>query len=115
MPIPINEKLYNEVKDEARKIYRKSSAYRSMYIQKEYKRRGGKYKEDGKERKLTRWKNEKWHDIANLDYPVYRPTVRINEHTPLLESEIDKTDLINKIKQKQLIRGFKNLIPFKSR
>jgi len=115
MPIPLNQKLYDQVKEEARKIYRKSSAYRSGYIVKEYKRRGGTYKEDGSEHNLSRWYREKWHDIGHKDYPVYRPTVRINEHTPLLEKEIDKTDLQNKIKQKQLIRGFKNLTPFKSR
>lgn len=115
MPIPENQKLYNQVKEDSKKIYKKSSAYRSGYIVKEYLRRGGTYKNDGKEHALNRWFREKWHDIGHLDYPVYRPQIKINEHTPLLESEIDKKDLQNKIKEKQIIRGYKNLIPFKEK
>jgi hypothetical protein len=84
-----------------------------MYIQKLYKQLNGKYKDDGKERKLTRWKNEKWQDIGNENYPVYRPTKRINKDTPLTVSEIDKKDLQKQIKLKQKIKGKKNLKPFK--
>ena len=113
MPIVNNKELYEYVKRYADKIYKHHSAYKSMYIQKLYKKLGGTYTEDGNERKLTRWKNEHWRDIGNKDYPVYRPTVRVNEETPLLVNEIDKNDLRKKIEQKQLIRGFKNLTPFK--
>ncbi len=45
---PINKALYNRVKSEAkRKFDRWPSAYGSAWLVKEYKRRGGKYKQDG--------------------------------------------------------------------
>ncbi len=43
--VPINKKLYNEVKEEAKKKFKVwPSAYASGWLVKEYKRRGGKYK-----------------------------------------------------------------------
>ena len=48
-------------------------------------------------------------------YPVCRPTVRITEKTPLTVEEIDKKDLIIKSKQKQKIKGNKNLKAFKGK
>ncbi len=48
-------------------------------------------------------------------YPVYRPTVRVNKKTPLIVEEIDKKDLIIKSKQKQKIKGNKNLKAFKGK
>ena len=113
MPIIDNKELYESVKEHADKIYKHPSAYKSMYIQKLYKRLGGTFTNDNSEKKLKRWMDEHWRDIGNKDYPVYRPTVRVNEETPLLVNEIDKNDLRKKIEQKQLIRGFKNLTPFK--
>ena len=41
MPTPINKKLYEKVKEQADKIYEKSSAYKSGYIVKTYKKLGG--------------------------------------------------------------------------
>ena len=82
MSEPINKKLYEEVKRKADEIYKKPSAYKSGYIVKEYKRLGGKYKDTGDEHNLKRWFAENWGDIGNKDYPVYRPTVRINSKTP---------------------------------
>ena len=115
MPIPINTKLYKKVFREADVVYDKPSAYKSMWIQREYKRRDGIYKEDGKERKLDRWKREEWRDIGNKEYPVYRPTKRINDATPLTASEIDPIQAKTQIALKQKIRGSKNLPPFLSR
>ena len=40
MPIILDKELYNIVKLQADKIYKKSSAYKSMYIQKRYKELG---------------------------------------------------------------------------
>lgn len=115
MPIIVDKELYELAKIYADYIYDHPSAYKSMYIQKLYKHLGGTFKEDNKEHKLTRWKNEHWQDIGHKDYPVYRPSVRVNEETPLLVNEIDKTDLKNKIKIKQKIKGKKNLPPFKEK
>lgn len=109
---PIDTKLYNKVFKEADKVFEKPSAYKSMWIQKEYKKQGGTYKEDGKERKLERWKNEEWKDIGNKDYPVYRPTKRITKDTPLTVAEISTANLKKQIALKQKIKGTKNLPAF---
>lgn len=115
MPTPLNKKLYESVKAEADKIYSKSSAYKSGWIVKTYKKLGGTYKEDSKPQNLKRWFKEMWIDVGHKDYPVYRPTIRINEHTPLTVSEIDKKNLKSQIKLKQEYKGFKNLPPFRAK
>ena len=61
------------------------------------------YKVWGVTKKLKRWILEKWEDIGHKEYPVYRPTIRVNKHTPLTIDEIDKTNLKKQIKQKQII------------
>jgi len=53
---------------------------------------GGTYTDDNKEKKLKRWYKEQWRDIGNGKYPVYRPTIKINNNTPLLVNEINKKD-----------------------
>ena len=83
MPIIDDEKLYQHVKEDADELYKKPSAYKSGWIVKEYKRRGGTYTDDGKEKFLKRWFNENWTDIGGKDYPVYRPTKRVSSKTPL--------------------------------
>jgi len=110
---PNNIDLYNEVKEHANDIYKKPSAYKSGFIIKEYKRLGGTFKNDNTEKPLKRWYLEKWKDIADLDYPVYRPTKRINSKTPLTVNEIDKNNLKKQILLKQVIKGEHNLPKFK--
>lgn len=112
MAIPKDMKLYNKVKKEADKIYKKPSAYKSGYIVKRYKELGGQYLEDNKEKNLKRWFKEDWMDVGNKAYPIYRPTKRINKNTPLTISEIDKKQLKSQIALKQKIKGKKNLPPF---
>jgi hypothetical protein len=41
IPISIDTKLYNKVFKEADVVFKKPSAYKSMWIQKEYKKQGG--------------------------------------------------------------------------
>ncbi len=115
MPTPKNKDLYGQVKLEASKIYSKPSAYKSGWIVQRYKQLGGKYIEDNKPANLKRWFDEKWSDIGNESYPVYRPSVRVNKNTPLLPSEIDPINLKQQIMRKQVIRGKRNLKPFKSK
>jgi hypothetical protein len=115
MPTPINKELYELVKQYADMVYKKHSAYKSMYIQKIYQQYGGTYKDDNKEKKLKRWQNEMWQDIGNKSYPVYRPMIRVNSQTPLTIYEIDKNNLKQQIKLKQKIKGTANLPPFKGR
>jgi hypothetical protein len=113
MPIIDNIPLYEIAKEIADKTYKKPSAYKSMFIQKKYKELGGTYTDDNKPKLLKRWKNENWKSIADEDaYPVYRPTIRIDEETPLTATEIDPEQAIQQIKVKQKIKGDKNLPPF---
>ena len=128
MPIILDKKLYALARQKADVIYKKSSAYKSGYIIKTYKELGGRYKDDHKQKKLARWFKEDWKDIGNSaqvlqsqhagaskNYPVYRPTIRINKGTPLTYDEIDKKQLKKQIKLKQVIKGDKNLPRFKSK
>ena len=113
MSIPINKKLYNKIKKEADEIYKKSSAYKSGYIVKRYKQEGGQYRNKSNEKPLKRWFEEKWKDINNnKGYPVYRPTVRVNYNTPLLQNQIKPENLKKQIKLKQKIKGNTNLPAF---
>jgi hypothetical protein len=107
--------LYELVKLYADSIYKKPSAYKSGFIIKTYKQLGGEFIDDDKPKPLKNWLKEEWRDIGNKEYPVYRPTKRINKETPLLASEIDKQNLKEQIKLKQKIKGKKNLPPFKAK
>jgi len=115
MPTPLNKELYNAVKEYADIVYAKPSAYKSGFIVKTYKKLGGTYKEDHLEHNLERWFKERWADVGDKEYPVYRPSIRINKNTPLTINEIDKSNLRSQIKLKQKIKGEKNLPPFKAK
>jgi len=114
MPTPLDPKLYQKAKAEADKTYSKPSAYKSGYIVKLYKQMGGQYKDDDHEKKLKRWFSEKWIDINDgKGYPVFRPTLRINEDTPKTVSELNPKYIMKQIKLKQKIKGPMNLPKFK--
>jgi hypothetical protein len=115
MPIVLNPDLYHLAKEEADKIYKKPSAYKSGFIQKKYKELGGTYKDDGRPKTLKRWFKEGWKDIGHKGYPVYRPNVRVNKDTPLTVDEIDKKNLKKQILLKQILKGERNLPPFQKR
>ena len=113
MPIPKDKILYDKIKKQADQVYKKHSAYKSGYVVKEYKKNGGEYINDNKPKNLKRWYNEKWMDVGHKEYPVYRPTIKIdNKKTPLTVNEIDKVNLKKQINLKQKIKGNKNLPPF---
>jgi hypothetical protein len=118
MPTPSNPELYEKIKKEVWDQYKKPSAYRSGQLVKKYKEAGGKYLEDNEEKNLARWFAENWQRVGPFkndekSYPVYRPTKRISEKTPLTVEEIDPIDLMMKSIQKQKIKGKENLKPFK--
>jgi hypothetical protein len=109
-------KLYNEVKREADTVFEKPSAYKSGWIVKTYKQRGGEYVGDKPINKgIGRWFKEEWKDIAGLDYPVFRPTKRITKDTPLTPDEIKPSNLRKQILLKQEIQGEQNLPPFEGK
>ena len=115
MATPKDLELYEQVKRLAEELYEKSSAYRSGFIIKEYKKRGGTFKDDHKPRNLKRWFLEKWTDVGHGAYPVYRPTRRISKKTPLTVFEIDERNLRKQIRLKQKIKGERNLPAFKKK
>jgi len=109
---PTNKSLYNKVKTEAKKKFKAwPSAYGSAWLVKEYKRRGGKYSgKKSKSRGISRWMEEKWINICKLpkkvscgrsklsrdwkkNYPVCRPSKRVNSSTPLLASQLSKSKI----------------------
>ena len=112
MAIPLDKALYSKAKRIADETYSKPSAYKSGFIVKTYKEMGGRYKDTPEPKGLKRWFQEKWEDVGNKDYPVYRPTKRVNKLTPLTPNEIKPVDLKKKIELKQKIKGEKNLPPF---
>jgi hypothetical protein len=115
MPQILNPDIYKKAKADADKKYSKPSAYKSMYIVKRYKDLGGEYADDGKPKNLDRWRKEQWKDVTGLDYPVYRPTKRVDENTPLTPDEIEPENLVKQSILKQKIKGTANLPPFSRR
>lgn len=108
--------LYSLVKQYADLVYKKPSAYKSGYIVRLYKQLGGTYSDsDNEPKKLKQWFDERWIDIGDKDYPVYRPTKRVNKSTPLTVQEIDPQNLKEQIALKQKIKGKKNLPPFRKK
>jgi hypothetical protein len=112
MPTPNDQDLYDEVKKEADNKYAKPSAYKSGWIVKTYKDRGGTYSGKKETKGLKNWFSSKWTDVGHEGYPVYRPTIKINKYTPLTVDEIDPKNLKDQIELKQIIKGDSNLPPF---
>jgi hypothetical protein len=113
MPKINNPDLYAKAKKMADATYSKPSAYKSGFIVKTYKDMGGTYSNDGNPKNLKRWYEEGWKSVSSPSmYPVLRPTKRINKNTPLLASEIKKSNLEKQIKLKQIYKGKRNLPKF---
>lgn len=113
--------IYKKAKEIADNVYDRPSAYKSGYIVKIYKELGGRYSSKTQKNKtdLKRWFAEEWKDVnplkTNNSYPVYRPTKKISKKTPLTVNEIDKKNLMEQSKLKQLYKYKKNLPPFKNK
>jgi hypothetical protein len=108
----LNPDLYKQAKAIADDTYKTHGAYKSAFLVKKYKELGGEYADDGKPRNLRRWLKEEWKDVAGLPYPVYRPTKRISEATPLTASEIEPESLVDNAFRKQVYTNRRNLPPF---
>jgi hypothetical protein len=118
----LDKELYAKAKRMADKVYDRPSAYKSGYIVKTYKRLGGRYsgkKGSQKKGKLSRWFQEEWKDVnpfkTDSSYPVYRPTIRVSQDTPLTINEINLKDLEKKAKIKQRYKNKIILAPFKKK
>jgi len=126
MPIPVDDDLYQKVKEHVMSKYKKSSAYSSGAIVKlykhEFKNKYGEdaspYLDDKQEKTLRRWFKEKWVNVNPLignspnDYPLYRATKKVNKNTPTLYQDIPKQRLEELSKLKQIYKGKKNLPKF---
>lgn len=112
--------LYAAVKAEAdRRFLAPTSIYKSAWIVREYKKRGGTYvgPPDPKEG-LLRWFNERWEDVnrpgqpcgrakatAAGVYPLCRPTVKVTAATPRLKQELSERALEKANAAKQKIKN----------
>jgi hypothetical protein len=124
MPNPLDLKLYKKVKlDSNKKFDENTSAYKSMWITREYKKRGGLY--SGKKKNtsgLTRWLKEEWVDLKRpkknskgkitgyykcarksktQSHPLCRPSKRISKNTPKTYKEISKHIIKKALKKKK--------------
>jgi serine/threonine protein kinase len=132
--IPKDKKLYEKVKKLAdKKFTSKSGIYRSSWIVREYKKRGGEYVGNKpKMSGLKRWYKENWIDLnrpiknkkgkitgykscgrpeisKEYKYPLCRPSKRISSKTPKTYLELNKK-LIDKAKNKKArVKGAKNI------
>lgn len=119
MSIPKNKKLYEEVKEEAKKKYKRfPSLYASAWIVKEYKSRGGTYYGTKEEEGITQWFKEKWVMVIpfvksgrvvdcgekSKDTKACRPLKRINKSTPITLPELldmhSKKDILEMARKK---------------
>jgi len=112
MATVLNPEIYQKAKEIADATYSKPSAYKSGFLVKKYKELGGLYGDKKPSAGLSSWFKESWKDVGGLDYPVYRPTKRVNKATPLLPGEIDPENLASQIRLKQKLKGDANLPPF---
>lgn len=113
-PKPKNITLYNNVKSLANKKFKSpSGVYRSSWIVKEYKKKGGTYTSP-KSKKMTglkRWFKENWIDLkrpigknskgktmyqkcgrsnSKGKYPLCRPSKKITSKSPTTYKELSK-------------------------
>lgn len=139
MPEPVDKKLYSRVKALADKRFQsKTGIYKSSWIVKEYKRRGGKYKGSKNKRSgLLRWYKEGWVDlnrpIRNRDgkiigykpcgrpslksktksdskrYPLCRPSKRVTKSTPRTYKELSKGSISRAKREKRRVKGSANI------
>jgi len=134
-PTPTNKALYNYVKQLAKKKFKsKSGIYRSSWIVREYKKRGGKY--SGKKSSksgLKRWYKEKWVDLnrpirnskgkiigykscgrksvkgSKDKYPLCRPSKRVNKGTPRTYHSISNGSIKKAKREKSRIKHKGNI------
>jgi hypothetical protein len=136
MPKPANERLYRYVKLLANKKFKsKSGVYRSSWIVREYKKRGGTYTlRKSSNSGLNRWYKEQWIDLnrpikdtrgriigyhkcgrtskntnGTSKYPLCRPSKRVSKHTPRTVSELSKNSISKAKRLKGKLRECGNI------
>lgn len=134
MPQPKDLRLYDKVKKLAdQKFSSKSGIYRSSWIVREYKRKGGEYiGSKPRSSGLKRWFKEGWVDLnrpirnskgkvigykpcgrsSSEDknkYPLCRPSKRVSFNTPRTYKEIGKVSIQQAKREKSKVKGSKNI------
>lgn len=123
MSQPTNKKLYEQVKREASSVFDSpTGAYRSAWIVREYKKRGGTYTGSKDTTSgLTRWFKEDWVDLnrplgdgkyapcgrsdaSKGMYPLCRPINRL-KGTPKTVSQLTKGEIELAKKLKVKVKG----------
>lgn len=133
-PKPLDERLYAVVKAEADKLFlAPTSAYKSGWIVRTYKKRGGTYEAPSnpptKRTGLVRWFAEKWVDInrpilnakgmptgkfeacgrekAMVDgkYPLCRPSKHITKESPKTPGELSAAAIAKAKVEKQKVKN----------
>ena len=140
MPEPKDKKLYDSVKSLANKKFKSPSGiYRSSWIVKEYKKKGGKYiGSKPKNSGLKRWFKEDWIDLnrpiknskgkitgyrkcgrksvkSNGLYPLCRPSKRVTSKSPKTFKQLSKNSIDRAKKLKQIYKYNKNIVFSKKR
>jgi hypothetical protein len=119
MATPKDQILYEKIKQNIHSKY-KPSAYRSGLLVQEYKREYlKKYKNDDayignrQESNLKRWFDAQWlNQRGEIGYnkkgDIYRPTIRINEDTPITWFELTPSQIKAAQKEKAKFGRVKN-------
>lgn len=128
---PVNKSLYKYVKRLAdKKFLSKTGIYKSSWIVREYKKRGGKYngkKPSYKSPGLKRWYKERWVDLnrpiknskgkvigykscgrksvksSKGKYPLCRPLKKITSKTPKIVKSLSKKSILKAKKKKSKV------------
>ena len=100
---PNDPELYSKIKQRVYRKIPKHSAYRSGHLVQQYKKafaakHGKKAPYSGGSKKLKRWFKEDWRtQDGSKTYKkksdVFRPTKRISKKTPVLHSELSKSEV----------------------
>ena len=131
---PLDKSLYNYVKKLAdKKFLSKTGIYKSSWIVKEYKKRGGKYKGSKQKSGLKRWYKEKWVDLnrpiknskgkivgyrscgrnkvkgSKEKYPLCRPSKKITSKTPRTYKSLSKSSILKAKRRKSKIKHTGNI------
>ena len=103
MPTPTDQELYDKVKKSIMNRIKVNSAYRSGLIVKQYKeeyykkhKNNNAYKGNKQNSNLGRWFKEQWkNQDGEIGYSkkgdTYRPTIKINNKTPITFKELTET------------------------
>lgn len=98
-----NPALYKRARKTADETYKRNSAYKNMFLVKEYKRLGGTYKGEKTDKGVNRWNKEKWIQVTPFleegkkiacgfgeGGKGCRPSKRIDKQTPTTIQELVK-------------------------